>query len=129
MTITSVVPSGFMGSLGRVALVRVPRKPRSWPLLCDCTRSLSGVFVTRTSLGPTNVYTQDDLRNVRVGNVGEIRHRFWQPGSGGDENVGDIHALHTMTEDIHLNPVRRGLVKPPEPWMWSSATDWWGQSG
>ena len=36
------------------------------------------------------------------------------------------HALRTVpeyletVEYIHLNPVRRGLVKQPEPWRWSS---------
>ncbi len=42
------------------------------------------------------------------------------------------HALRTVkeymetVEYIHWNPVRRGLVKRPEEWRWSSAAEYGG---
>ncbi len=56
---------------------------------------------------------------VREGN--RVRRRFWQPGGGFDRNVLEISTLQRMINYIHDNPVRRGLVKKPENWEWSSA--------
>ena len=45
------------------------------------------------------------------------------------------HALRTVQEYletvgyIHLNPVRRGLVKLPEQWRWSSYREYAGLDG
>jgi len=47
--------------------------------------------------------------------------RFWQRGGGYDRNVRDDRALGAMIEYIHANPVRRGLVRQPGEWRWSSA--------
>jgi putative transposase len=52
---------------------------------------------------------------------GEVHYRFWQRGGGYDRNVTDPATLRTMIDYIHNNPVRRGLVKCPEDWPWSSA--------
>ncbi len=68
----------------------------------------------------------DSLRLLRVENAKRTYHRFWQAGSGYDENVSEPSALHAIIEYIHLNPVRRGLVNRPEEWPWSSACDWLG---
>ena len=46
---------------------------------------------------------------------------FWQPGGGYDRNVDDINTLRAMIDYFHANAVRRGLVKRPEEWEWSSA--------
>lgn len=48
-------------------------------------------------------------------------HRFWQAGGGFDRNVRDEDELLREIDYIHLNPVRRGLVKTPCDWAWSSA--------
>ena len=64
------------------------------------------------------------LRRLRVQNENRTYHRFWQPGSGHDENVSDPRALHALVDYVHLNPVRRGLVERAENWPWSSARDW-----
>lgn len=61
----------------------------------------------------------DLLLTVREGK--RVRHRFWQPGGGYDRNVTDLASLRLMIDYIHANPVKRGLVKRPEDWEWSSA--------
>ncbi|QKK08390.1 MAG: transposase [Planctomycetota bacterium] len=47
--------------------------------------------------------------------------RFWLPGGGYDRNVVGGHELPEKIGYIHENPVRRGLVRTPEEWKWSSA--------
>jgi putative transposase len=69
-------------------------------------------------------HAPDFLRHLTVVNANRVYHRFWQAGSGYDENVSEPHALRALVEYIHLNPVRRGLVTRPEDWEWSSARDW-----
>lgn len=66
------------------------------------------------------------LERLTVRNTRRTYCRFWQAGSGHDENVSDAAGLHSLVEYIHLNPVRRGLVSRPEDWPWSSACDWLG---
>ena len=51
-------------------------------------------------------------------------YRFWQAGGGFDRNVRSGEAPANMLTYIHENPVRRGLVKQAEDWIWSSAADW-----
>lgn len=69
------------------------------------------------------------LRKLAVNTKSGKGHRFWQAGTGYDENVSEPQALHSIVEYIHFNPVRRGLVRRPEDWMWSSARDWMGLDG
>lgn len=69
------------------------------------------------------------LSNLEFRDADGKSHRFWQAGSGYDENVIETEALHAMIEYIHMNPVRRGLVDRPEQWKWSSARDWMGLEG
>ena len=66
----------------------------------------------------------DFLQRLTVINANRTYHRFWQTGSGHDENVSEPVSLHALVEYVHLNPVRRGLVKRPEDWPWSSFRDW-----
>jgi putative transposase len=48
-------------------------------------------------------------------------HRFWQAGGGYDRNIfRDETFVHSL-EYMHLNPVRKMLVKSPLDWKWSSA--------
>jgi putative transposase len=74
-------------------------------------------------------HSPEFLSRLRVHNRDRSYHRFWQAGSGYDQNVSEARALHELTEYIHLNPVRRGLVNRPEDWIWSSARDWNRLSG
>jgi len=47
--------------------------------------------------------------------------RFWMRGGGHDRNVFSERAVRETIEYMHANPVRRGLVKTPTDWKWSSA--------
>jgi putative transposase len=67
------------------------------------------------------------LARLRVKEGRRIRHRFWQPGGGYDRNITSAEVLRAMIDYIHLNPVRRGLVKKPEDWEYSSARWYAGQ--
>ena len=49
------------------------------------------------------------------------RRRFWRPGGGCDRNAFEIVTVYAMIDDIHANPVRRGLVERPTDGEWSSA--------
>ena len=61
------------------------------------------------------------LARIRVSEGSRIRHRFWQPGGGYDRNITTEAVLRAMIDNIHANPVRRGLVSKAEDWEWSSA--------
>ncbi len=63
----------------------------------------------------------DLYRKLMVkGKNGEESFRFWQAGGGYDRNVTDKDTLVRMIDYIHENPVRKGLVKDPFDWKWSS---------
>jgi putative transposase len=47
--------------------------------------------------------------------------RFWQEGPGYDRNLTTPAVIETAIEYIHMNPVRRGMVKRAVDWKWSSA--------
>jgi putative transposase len=47
--------------------------------------------------------------------------RFWQEGPGYDRNLTEPKTALAAIEYVHLNPVRRGLVKRAIDWPWSSA--------
>jgi len=55
-------------------------------------------------------------------------YRFWQRGGGYDRNLVSKQAVLNSIEYIHNNPVRKGLVKSPEDWNWSSAGFYAGKS-
>jgi hypothetical protein len=62
--------------------------------------------------------------NVRRREVGELwQERFF------DRALRTVKEYHEKVEYIHLNPVRRGLVKRPEDWKWSSLREFAGVSG
>jgi len=54
---------------------------------------------------------------------------FWLPGGGYDRNTFGGHELPEKIRYIHNNPVRRGLVKRPTEWAWSSARAYAGEPG
>ena len=47
--------------------------------------------------------------------------RFWQEGGGYDRNLRTDAATLAAIDDIHRNPVRRGLCDRTVDWKWSSA--------
>ncbi len=72
--------------------------------------------------------TQDDrwLDRLSVEYSSRRVFRFWQPGGGYDQNIFKTKTVTAVVDYIHLNPVRRGLVKDPLDWAWSSARFWAG---
>jgi putative transposase len=56
---------------------------------------------------------------ARRGLRGEV-FRFWETGPGYDKNIWSMHKAIEKAEYCHRNPVRRGLVKAPDLWRWSS---------
>lgn len=61
------------------------------------------------------------LRRIKVQRGKRTVHRFWQEGGGYDRNLYNWDTIHKAIEYIEWNPVRRGLVKEPLDWQWSSA--------
>ena len=61
------------------------------------------------------------VAKITVKEGSRTRRRFWQPGGGCDRNVIAVETAQKMIDDIHANPVRRGLVTRPTDWEWSSA--------
>jgi putative transposase len=55
---------------------------------------------------------------------GQRHYRFWQRGGGYDRNLRTVADIHRNIEYVHANPVRRGLVKAPDDWPWSSYRAW-----
>jgi putative transposase len=64
------------------------------------------------------------LVQFRTG-IGSKKYRFWQDGGGYDRNIIKRATLLKMIDYIHDNPVRKGLVKSPRGWKWSSFGDWY----
>ncbi|WP_261361094.1 transposase [Aeoliella straminimaris] len=52
---------------------------------------------------------------------GKTCFRFWQEGPGFDRNLFSAQAIEASIDDIHMNPVKRGLCKRATDRKWSSA--------
>ena len=52
---------------------------------------------------------------------GKTSFRYWQEGPGYDRNLFTEKVVMAAIDDIHENPVRRGLSKKGTDWKWSSA--------
>jgi len=50
--------------------------------------------------------------------------RFWQSGPGFDTNIRAWDDALSAVEYVHMNPVRRGIVRRPEEYRWSSCRQW-----
>lgn len=83
--------------------------------------------VGRKAIQYLEEHSPEYLSRLTVHNENRTYRRFWQAGTGFDENVSDVGALHEIIAYIHENPVRRGLVRRAEEWKWSSARDWSGR--
>jgi hypothetical protein len=51
---------------------------------------------------------------------GKWCYRFWQEGGGHDKNVWTLQKAIEKAKYCHWNPIKRGLVKDPAEWKWSS---------
>jgi putative transposase len=78
--------------------------------------SISGVFKAVKVSSMISV-------NVARGTRGEL----WQ-GRFFDRALRTVREYNETVEYIHLNPVRRGLVKRAEDWEWSSIHEYAGRS-
>ena len=52
---------------------------------------------------------------------GVTAFRYWQEGPGYDRNLTTSGTVLAAIDYLHLNPVRRQLVKNAVDWKWSSA--------
>jgi putative transposase len=71
------------------------------------------------------------LEAVKVGATLRINRRRGQrgvlrQGRFFDRALRTVREYHEKVEDIHLNPVRAGLVQRPDDWKWSSGHDYTG---
>lgn len=70
-------------------------------------------------------------REIDAPILDRLRHhrgvRFWQRGGGYDRNILGGDELWEKLRYIHENPVRRGLIRRPTDWVWSSARWYAGQ--
>ena len=80
--------------------------------------------VARNAIRYLERHSPGYLDRLTVRNRNRTYRRFWQAGTGYDENVSEVGTLHEIIAYIHENPVRRGLVLRAEKWMWSSAREW-----
>ena len=56
--------------------------------------------------------------NARRGSRGPLwQHQFWDRFARNEKELGE------RLDYMHLNPVRRGLVKRPEDWRWSNCNN------
>ena|SRR2546426_10824002 len=83
---------------------------------------------------PRPVSISRAMSAVKVSSTIAINHGRREKGELWRERFFD-HALGTVkeywetVEYIHLNPVRRGLLKQPEQWKWSSFPVYAGEDG
>jgi putative transposase len=68
------------------------------------------------------------LQRVTRTRSGKTERTFWQSGGGYDRNIDQPATLLKEVDYIHMNPVRKGLVKCADEWKWSSAA-WFFGSG
>ena len=81
--------------------------------------------VARKAVGYLRKHDPDGLVCLATGQK-HSPYRFWQDGGGYDRNVRSRQELLNTLDYIHMNPVKRGLVRRPEEWIWSSYRDWEG---
>jgi hypothetical protein len=70
--------------------------------------------------------------NLGRGESGEVwqgRFPSTRLRAGFDRALRTVKEYHETVEYVHLNPVRRALVKRAEDWKWSSAREYAGRSG
>ncbi len=79
--------------------------------------------VSRRVLIYTRKYCRDLLKQFATGHKSK-QYRFWQDGGGYDRNITNKGTLMRVSDYIHNNPVRKGLVSSPGKWRWSSFGDW-----
>ena len=82
--------------------------------------------VARRVLINTRKHCPNLLKQFATGLTSK-EYRFWQDGGGYDRNITNRSTLFKVIDYIHNNPVRKGLVRTPGDWRWSSFADWYRQ--
>jgi putative transposase len=77
--------------------------------------------VARHGIAYIERHSPELLEKITKQRGDRVERLFWQQGGGYDRNIDNAKTLKPVMDYIHLNPVRRGLVKTPEDWEWSSA--------
>ncbi|MEZ6056658.1 MAG: transposase [Planctomycetaceae bacterium] len=77
--------------------------------------------VSRKALAYLREHAHEWLPKLQAQRGTKTETHFWQRGGGYDRNVTEPQTLEKMIQDIHLNPVRKGLVERATDWKWSSA--------
>ncbi|RMH32049.1 MAG: hypothetical protein D6692_00100 [Planctomycetota bacterium] len=123
----------------RLTRVRHPLSLYAWVLMPEhvhlllherATGRLDGVLKTlKIGLAKRVLSVWRSERSVVLDSILDDagRQRFWQRGGGYDRNIFTSEEFAEKFRYIHLNPVRRGLVKFPEEWKWGSARWWAGR--
>ena len=95
----------------------------AWVFLPDHWHAIMGVHHPKTiSLV---------MESIKVSSTRQVNHgrketgRLWQ-GRFFDRALRTVKEYRETVEYIHWNPVRRGLVKTPGEWRWSSYPDYAG---
>ena len=74
------------------------------------------------------------MESIKISSTRQVNHgrkesgRLWQ-GRFFDRALRTVKEYSETVEYIHWNPVRRGLVKTPGQWPWSSYRDYAGSEG
>ena len=102
-----------------------------WPeeKIYDISQFLKSVkqSVSRKAKRFLELNSPDALESMIVKRGCRVTFRFWRTGPGYDRNIVVDETLMRKVDYIHNNPVRRGLVKKPVEWRWSSASWYVGQ--
>ncbi len=62
------------------------------------------------------------VRRLTVARNGQTKFALWQKRCF-DHNCRTLSSVRKKIEYCHMNPVRRGLVREPHRWKWSSVKD------
>ncbi len=73
-----------------------------------------------------NSWLLNQLNYWKKGHKSNSYYQVWQEGFH-PQQIKDADMLRQKVKYIHYNPVRRGLVKAPEYWKYSSASNYAGQ--
>jgi putative transposase len=102
-----------------------------WPMMPEynVSKILATIKVSVTRKALRHVRKQapaflDRMKDVQPN--GDIHYRFWQRGGGYDRNSTEPRTIWNQIAYIHANPIRRGLCRYAEDWIWSSAGSYSG---
>lgn len=103
-----------------VHLIVYPRLP-----VYDIAKIRSAIKepVGRRALNYFRTHEPNWLPKLQRDRGGRTESLFWQSGGGYDRNIDTASTLMKTINYLHLNPVRRGLVRNCEEWKWSSAVN------